>query len=330
MAKSALIFGISGQDGAYLSALLLKKGYKVYGTSRRPGTSEFTTLIDLGISHKVSVRSVNMCDLHVISKLITEVVPDEIYNFAGQSSVGMSFHKPAETFESIVSAMLNILEAVRLTRPETRVFSASSSECFGNTGGTAATEMTLFNPVSPYGEAKAIAFRHIASYRQRYGLYFCSGILFNHESLLRPVHFVTRKIAQAVARIALGEDEGLTLGDISIQRDWGWAPEYVEAMWATLQQDTPEDYVIATGQSFSLQDFVASAFATVNLDWIHYVRFDDSLRRPAEIQSIFGCPNKAADKLDWRARTFLPEIASRMVKGELARLNGEPPAYLLC
>ena len=330
MSKSALIFGISGQDGAYLSALLLKKGYKVYGTSRRPGTSEFSKLIDLGISHKVSVCSANMSDLHCISKLIAGVDPDEIYNFAGQSSVGMSFHKPRETFESIVSATLNILESVRLVRPETRVFSACSSECFGNNGGTGANEMTLFNPVSPYGRAKAEAFAHIASHRERYGLYFCSGILFNHESLLRPVHFVTRKIAMVVARIALGKEDSLTLGELSVQRDWGWAPEYVEAMWATLQQTTPEDYVIATGVPFSLQDFVASAFAAVNLEWSRYVRFDELLCRPIEIQSVCGCPEKAADKLGWRARTFAPEIATRMVQGEVARLKGEPPEYLLC
>ena len=330
MPKCALIFGISGQDGAYLAALLLKKGYQVHGTSRRCQTAEFSALIALGISHKVTVRSVAMGDSQGISEIIAAVAPDEIYNFSGQSSVGMSFHKPAETFESIANGMLNILEAVRLIRPEARVFSACSSQCFGDTDGMAASEMTRFNPADPYGVAKAAAFLQVVNYREIYDLFLCSGILFNHESLLRPIHFVTSKIAHTVARIALGSKEILTLGDLSVQRDWGWAPEYVEAMWISLQQTKPEDYVISTGRLFSLQDFVANAFAAVDLDWKRYVCIDESLRRPKEIQSVFGCSDKAAEKLGWHARTFMPEIAVRMVKGEMARLNGKSPGYLHC
>lgn len=330
MTKCALIFGISGQDGAYLAALLLRKGYVVHGTSRRCHSVEFSALIALGISHRVTIHSAAIEDSKNISKIIEAVSPDEIYNFAGQSSVGRSFCKPVETFESMANGMLNILESVRLVRPEARVFSAGSSECFGDTNGIAADEMTQFNPQNPYGVAKVAAFWQVVNYRESYDLFLCSGILFNHESLLRRPYFVTPKIVQTVARIALGSKEVLTLGDVSIQRDWGWAPEYVEAMWASLQQEKPEDYVIATGCLSSLQDFVAKAFATVDLDWECYVRFDESLRRPKEIQSVFGCTDKAAEKLNWQARTLMPEIAVRMVKGELARLKGKSPEYLLC
>ncbi len=328
--KRALIFGISGQDGAYLAALLLRKGYEVHGTSRDAEVSTFATLVELGIRHQVSLHSVALNDFRSTLQVIAKVAPDEIYNLAGQSSVGLSFHQPVETLESIASATLNILEALRFLESRVRLYSAGSSECFGDTEGLAANEKTAFHPKSPYGVAKATAFWQVANYRESYGLFACSGILFNHESLLRPARFVTRKIAQAAARIALGSEERLTLGDLSIQRDWGWAPEYVEAMWAMLQQAGPEDYVIATGRLSSLRDFVANAFAAVGLDWERHVCFDELLRRPAEIQSGFGCPDKAAETLGWRARTCMPEIAVRMAKAEVARLRGEPPEYLLC
>jgi len=328
--KRALIFGISGQDGAYLAALLLQKGYEVHGTSRDAEISTFSTLAELGIRHQVSLQSVALTDFRSTLQVIAKVAPDEIYNLAGQSSVGLSFHQPVETLESIATATLNILEAVRFLERRVRFYSAGSSECFGDTEGLAANEKTPFHPKSPYGVAKATAFWQVANYRESYGLFACSGILFNHESLLRPARFVTRKISQAAARIALGSVERLTLGDLSIQRDWGWAPEYVEAMWAMLQQTEPEDYVIATGCLSSLRDFVANAFAAVGLEWGRHVSFDESLRRPAEIQAGIGCPEKAAEKLGWRAQTFMPEIAARMAKAEVARLRGESLEHLLC
>ncbi len=328
--KRALIFGISGQDGAYLAALLLRKGYEVHGTSRDAEVSAFATLVELGIRHQVSLHSVALTNFRSTLQAIAKVAPDEIYNLAGQSSVGLSFQQPVETLESIATATLNILESIRFLESRARFYNAGSSECFGDTEGTAASENAAFHPKSPYGVAKATAFWQVANYRESYGLFACSGILFNHESLLRPVRFVTRKISQAAARIALGSKERLTLGDLSIQRDWGWAPEYVEAMWSMLQQPAPEDYVIATGRLSSLRDFVANAFAAVGLEWERHVSFDEALRRPAEIQAGFGWPEKAAEKLGWKAQTFMPEIAVRMAKGELARLRGDSPQFLLC
>jgi len=328
--KCALIFGISGQDGAYLAALLLRKGYEVHGTSRDAETSTFTTLVELGIRHQVCLYSVALTDFRSALQVIAKVAPDEIYNLAGQSSVGLSFQQPVETLESIAIATTNILESIRFLESRVRFYNAGSSECFGDTQGTAASEETAFHPKNPYGVAKATAFWQVVNYRESYGLFACSGILFNHESLLRPARFVTRKISQAAAKIALGSKERLMLGDLSIQRDWGWAPEYVEAMWSMLQQPAPEDYVIATGRLSNLREFVANAFAAVGLEWERHVCFDETLRRPAEIQAGFGCPEKAAEKLGWKAQTFMPEIAARMAKGELARLRGDPPQFLLC
>lgn len=330
MKKVALIFGISGQDGAYLARYLLEKGYQVHGTSRDAEMSAFSSLLALEIRHRVTLHSVVLTDFRSTLQVIAKVEPQEIYNLAGQSSVGLSFQQPVETLESIATATLNVLEAIRFLGGPMRFYNAGSSECFGATDGRAATEMTPFRPKSPYGVAKSAAFWQVANYRESYGLFACSGILFNHESLLRPARFVTRKIAQAAARIALGSEEHVTLGDLTIQRDWGWAPEYVEAMWAMLQQPVPDDFVIATGRLSGLRDFVSNVFAAVGLDWGRYVRSDESLHRPSEIRAGFGCPEKAAELLGWQARTCMPEIAARMAKAEVARLRGEPPEHLLC
>ena len=330
MKKTALIFGISGQDGAYLARLLLDAGYAVHGTSRDAEVASFASLAALGVRDKVSVHSAALTDFRSTLQVVARVEPQEIYNLAGQSSVGLSFQQPVETLESVATATLNVLEAIRFLGSSIRFYNAGSSECFGDTEGRPANERTPFRPKSPYGVAKAAAFWQVANYRESYGLFACSGILFNHESPMRPPRFVTRKVAMAAARIAAGSDETLALGDLSIRRDWGWAPEYVEAMWAMLQQEEPDDFVIATGRLTGLADFVSEAFASLGLEWKDHVRQEPTLFRPAEIHAGFGDPAKAAHQLGWTARTGMQDVARRMARYELARLRGESTEGLLC
>lgn len=322
MIKVALVFGISGQDGAYLAELLLNKGYQVHGTSRDAEMAEFLLLKTLGIKDKITFHSVALNDFRSTLKVIEKVNPKEIYNLAGQSSVGLSFEQPLETLESIANATINILEAIRFLDYDCKFYNAGSSECFGDTGEVPADEKTSFRPKSPYGVAKASAYWQVATYRESYKLFACSGITFNHESVLRPSRFVTRKICQAAARIALGQQNFLKLGDLSIKRDWGWAPEYVEAMWLMLQQKNAEDYVIATGKIYGLDEFINEAFSALNLNWEKYVILNESLKRPSEISSGFGAPTKAKSNLNWSAKTFMPEIASIMAKKDFNLLNG--------
>lgn len=319
--KTALIFGISGQDGAYLAQLLLERGYAVHGTSRDAEMSGFGSLAYLGIKDRIALHSAVPTDFRSVFQVISRSFPDEIYNLSGQSSVGLSFQQPVETLESITVGTLNILECMRLLGRPMKFYNAGSSECFGDTGGKPANEFTPFQPRSPYAVAKSAAFWEVANYRDSYGLFACSGILFNHESPLRPQRFVTRKVVAAAARIAHGSGEQLVLGDLTIRRDWGWAPEYVEAMWRMLQQETPEDFVIATGVAYSLEEFVAAAFAALGLDWRGYVRTDTSLLRPSEIRCGFGNAAKAAAKLGWKATTKMPEVVERMVRAEVASLD---------
>ena len=321
MSKVALIFGISGQDGAYLAKLLLGKGYKVHGTSRDAEMATFSSLSRLGIKNQIIFHSVALNDFRSTLKVLEKVSPDEIYNLAGQSSVGLSFEQPLETLESIASATINILEAIRFFNCKCKFYNASSSECFGDTGKYPANEETPFRPKSPYGVAKASAYWQVANYRESYGLFACSGIMFNHESILRPTRFVTRKICQSAAKIALGKERILKLGNLTIKRDWGWAPEYVEAMWKMLQEKEPEDYVIATGRIYGLNDFVREAFSSFNLDWEKHVVIKDALKRPSEIMSGYGSPIKAKTKLNWSAKTFMPEIASIMAIEEFNMLK---------
>jgi len=328
--KTALIFGISGQDGAYLARLLLSKGYTVHGTSRDAEVATFSSLVALGIREQVSVHSATLTDFRSTLQMIVKVEPDEIYNLSGQSSVGLSFQQPVETLESIATATLNVLESIRFLQRPVRFYNAGSSESFGELGVASATEETPFRPRSPYGVAKSAAFWEVANYRDSYSLFACSGILFNHESLLRPSRFVTRKVAGAAARIALGSSEILTLGDLSIERDWGWAPESVEAMWAMLQLSEPEDFVVATGKRSSLQSFVKWAFAALELDWESYVRIDRTLFRPSEIRCSSGQPDKAARLLGWSASITAEEVATRMAVGEMKRLQGQLGLDLLC
>jgi GDPmannose 4,6-dehydratase len=317
----ALIIGISGQDGSYLADLLLRKGYEVHGTSRDANLSPFAGLAYLGIRERVRLLSVAPTDFRSVLTALVQVEPDEVYNLSGQSSVGLSFEQPVETMESIGIATLNLLEAIRFTKRPIRFYSASSGECFGETGGRPADESAPFRPRSPYAVAKAAAHFEVANYREAYRLFACNGVLFNHESPLRPERFVTRKIVSAACRIAQGSREKLRLGNMAVCRDWGWGPEYVDAMWRMLQQDRPDDYVIATGESRSLQDFVQAAFAAVGLAWREHVVSDRALLRPTDILANAGNPAKAAQVLGWTAQAKMEETVARMVAAERRGAN---------
>lgn len=312
--KKALICGISGQDGAYLAKLLLDKGYDVYGGSRDAQMASLRNLTRLGIQSDVQVVSISINDFRSVLQTLLKIKPDEVYNLAGQSSVGLSFEQPVETLESISVGTLNLLEAIRFSNLPIRFYNAGSSECFGDTGSLAADELTPFRPRSPYGVAKAAAFWQVANYREAYQLHASTGILFNHESPLRPERFVTQKIVAAACRIADGSPETLTLGNIDIARDWGWAPDYVDAMWRMLQQDAADDYVIATGQTNRLRDFIRLVFNAVGLNWADHVRTDASLFRPTDIAEGHANPAKAHERLSWMARYRMQDVAQRMVE----------------
>jgi GDPmannose 4,6-dehydratase len=314
--KKALICGISGQDGACLAQLLLAKGYTVTGTSRDAQLSSFDNLKRLGVYERVSLESMALNDFRSVLQTLMKVLPDEVYNLAGQSSVGLSFQQPVETLESISVGCLNLLEAIRFTNRPIRLYNAGSSESFGETGGVPADETTPFRPRSPYAVAKAAAFWEVANYREAYGLFACSGILFNHESPLRPERFVTKKVVTTACRIAAGSKEKLPLGNISIRRDWGWAPEYVEAMWLMLQQEQPDDYVIATGETNSLKEFVETAFSYVGLDWREHVEIDNSLLRPTDLMVGKANPARARAKLGWQAQYRMRDVVAMMVQVE--------------
>lgn len=315
--KKVLICGISGQDGAYLAKFLLGKGYQVFGSSRDAEISSFSNLVRLGIRDRVAVESAALNDFRSVLQVITKIHPDEIYNLAGQSSVGLSFQQPVETLESISTGTLNLLEVIRFLGKPIRLYNACSSECFGDTGEQAANELTAFRPRSPYAVAKAAAFWQVANYREAYDLFVCSGILTNHDSPLRPERFVTQKVVSTACRIAKGSKEKLELGNIDIVRDWGWAPEYVEAMWLMLQQNQPEDFVIATGKSYSLQKFVSEAFKSVNLDWHDHVIFKQSLHRPSDLRVSRLNPSKASKLLNWNAASDMHNVVKMMVKSRL-------------
>jgi GDPmannose 4,6-dehydratase len=312
--KKALICGVSGQDGAYLAKLLLEKGYFVCGTSRDAQVSPFRNLLRLGIREQVKLESLALNDFRSVLQVLRKIEPDEIYNLAGQSSVGLSFEQPVETLESIATGTLNLLEAIRFIGKPIKMYNAGSSECYGDIGDRAADENTPFRPRSPYAVAKATAFWEVANYREAYGIFACSGILFNHDSPLRPERFVTQKIVGGACRIARGNKEKLHLGNISVQRDWGWAPEYVEAMHLMLQQDEPEDFTIATGETYSLQELVIEAFSCVGLNWQDYVVTDSSLLRPTELAVSRGNPAKAKQKLGWEAKYKMHDVVRMMVE----------------
>jgi GDPmannose 4,6-dehydratase len=258
-----------------------------------------------------------------VLQVISDISPDEIYNLAGQSSVGLSFGQPVETLDSTIFGPLSILESMRVLKLNARLYNACSSECFGNTE-SAATEYTPFNPRSPYGVGKAAAFWTVANYREAYGLFACSGILFNHDSWLRPRRFVTRKIIAGAADVAEKKTDRLKLGNLSIARDFGWAPEYVEAMAMMLRADSPDDYVIATGQTHTLESFVKEAFAFFGLDWRQHIDIDQGLLRPIDIMQSAGNPDKARRVLGWEAKVFMKEVVSRLADGELRQRQAAP------
>lgn len=314
--KKALIFGISGQDGAYLAELLLKQNYKVYGSSRDAELSSFSGLKKLNIFDKVNLLSVSLIDFRSVMQTIMEVEPDEIYNLAGQTSVGLSFLQPVETFESIGIGTLNILEVMRFYNLKCKFYNACSSECFGN-NNIGATEKTPFQPKSPYAVAKSTAFWQVSNYREAYNLFSCSGILFNHESPLRPQRFVTKKIIDAVCNISRGNNEKLVLGNINIERDWGWAPEYVNAMYLMLQQNKPDDFVIATGTSISLEQFVEKAFLYFDLPYESYLEHSNNFIRASEILKSSANPQKAFEVLGWKASVNIDEVIKRLIEDNL-------------
>lgn len=316
--RTALICGVSGQDGAYLAQFLLNKGYVVWGTSRDSQVAGFGNLTALGIKGQVKLLSMAPNDFRSVLTTLARSNPDEIYYLAGQSSVGLSFEQPAETLESITLGTLNLLESIRFLGKFVKFYHAGSSECFGDHGQNPATEETPFCPRSPYGVAKASAHWLVANYREAYGLYACNGILFNHESPLRPERFVTKKIVSAACRISSGSDEKLILGRLNIQRDWGWAPEYVDAMWRMMQQEKADDYIIASGETNSLEDFVAEAFTAVGLDWRDHVRSEPALFRPTDLAFSQGCADKAFRKLGWKAKNKMRDVVGMMV--EAARI----------
>lgn len=314
MRRRALICGISGQDGAYLARLLLSKGYEVWGTSRDAQVSKFGGLKALNILDKVKTLSMSPEDFRSVLQVFSDVRPHEIYNLSGQSSVGLSFEQPLETMSSIAAGTLNQLEVIRFVDKSIRFYSAGSSECFGDTGTLAASESSIFRPQSPYAVAKAAATWHVSIYRQSYDLFACTGILFNHESPLRPERFVTKKIVSAAQRIASGSSEKLKLGNIDINRDWGWAPEYVDAMWRMLNRETPEDFVIATGLKQSLRDFVQAVFEEAGLDWRNHVIVDPALLRPSDPLESVGDATKAKERLNWLPTIIGAEIPKKMYR----------------
>jgi len=317
--KKALVCGISGQDGTYLAQILLNKGYEVFGTSRDAQMSSFHNLKVLGIIEQITLLSMSLNDFRSVLQTLSKVCPDEIYNLAGQSSVGLSFEQPVETHESVSIGTLNLLEAIRFMGHPIRLYNASSGECFGETGPDGADEDSPMRPRSPYAVAKAAAYWQVANYRDAYGVFACSGLLFNHESPLRPARFVTRKIISTACRIAKGSDEKLSLGDLAVCRDWGWAPEYVEVMWKMLQMNQPEDYVIATGESVSLQAFVELVFSTLDLDWKEHVTADSSLLRPSDIRYGKGNSEKAKKMLGWSPKYRVGDVVKMMVEAEMTR-----------
>jgi GDPmannose 4,6-dehydratase len=308
----ALICGVAGQDGSYLAKLLLEKGYEVVGTSRDAMITSFSSLERLGIRRDVQTRSMAINDFRSVLNVVQQEAPDEIYNLAGQTSVGLSFEQPVEAMESIAEGALNMLEVIRFVDRPIRFYNAGSSECFGDTGERAADEQTPFHPRSPYAVAKASAHWLLRNYRESYGLFACTGILFNHESPLRPERFVTQKIVRAAARIGGGSLEMLELGNIDIRRDWGWSPDYVDAMWRMMQQEQADDFVIATGRTESLEYFVSRAFGHFGLDWQDHVRVQAGLFRPSDIHTSRANPARARQVLDWSAQTDVDGVIRKM------------------
>lgn len=317
MARKALIAGVTGQDGAYLARHLLTLGYTVFGATRDAQRCDASRLEKLEILKDIQLVSLAPNDFRSVLKVLSTIKPDEIYNLSGQTSVGLSFEQPVECMESIASATLNFLEVIRYLDIPTRFFSAGSTECFGDTGHQLANEMTAFKPRSPYGVAKSTAFWQVANFREAYNLFCCTGILGNHESPLRPSRFVTQKIIYGVRDIQAGRASDLKLGNLHISRDWGWAPEYVEAMHLMLQSHEPKDYLIASGKTISLLDFVRLAFEHASLDYRDYLISDNVLLRPSDLLFSALDPSRIAKDLGWQSRSSPEDIVVRMLEGQL-------------
>ena len=323
MTKKALITGITGQDGAYLSRFLLDKGYEVYGLLARRSSPTTWRLQYLNVLDKVKLIDGDLTDIASIIRALNVSKPDEVYNLGAQSFVATSWEQPLLTADATGLGALHILEALRQVRPEARFYQASTSEMFGKIQEPMQSEKTTFYPRSPYGVSKLFAHWMTINYRESFNIFGCSGILFNHESPLRGIEFVTRKVTDAVARIKFGVQTGLSLGNIDAKRDWGFSGDYVEAMWAMLQQDTPDDFVVATGRTTTVRDMCKIAFDYVGLDYNQYVTIDPKFYRPAEVEILLGNPAKAKAKLGWEAKTSLHELITMMVDADLQRVKWE-------
>ena len=326
MVKTALVTGITGQDGAYLSQFLLKKGYKVFGTYRRLSSPNFWRLHYLNIYDKIEYISADITDTRSISEAIRKAQPDELYNLAAQSFVGSSFDQPLYTSDITGFGVARLLEEIKKTNSKIKFYQASSSEMYGNEKSLVKNENTPFHPSSPYAIAKLYGYWMVNLYRKAYGLHASNGILFNHESPLRGLEFVTRKISNGVAKISLGLSDKLTLGNLSAKRDWGYAPEYVEAMWMMLQQKEPDDYVISTGESYSIKDLVEESCKVAGIP-VSKVKTSKSYFRPYDVQHLQGDYSKARKKLGWKPKTTFKKLVKIMVEEDISRwqrwLKGE-------
>mgnify|MGYP003967963331 FL=1 len=315
--KKAFITGITGQDGSYLAEFLLKKNYQVFGLTRRTSTSNFDRIKD--IQDDVTLVPGDLLDQHSITHALREIQPDEVYNLAAQSFVPASWSQPVLTGEFTALGVTRVLEALRIAKPDAKFYQASSSEMFGKVRMTPQNEDTPFYPRSPYGVAKVYGHWITVNYRESFDMFAVSGILFNHESERRGLEFVTRKITHGVARIKLGKQKDLFLGNLDSKRDWGYAPDYVEAMWLMLQQDKPDDYVIATGETWSVKQFVEIAFESVGLNWKDHVKKDEKFMRPAEVDLLVGDPSKAKKKLNWSPKTSFKQMVEIMVQADIKK-----------
>lgn len=324
--KKALITGVTGQDGSYLAEFLLKKQYRVFGLVRRTSTVNLDRIRHL--KHKINLVQGDLIDQHSLTYAIKDIQPDEVYNLGAQSFVPTSWNQPVLTGEITALGVIRILEAIKIAKPDTKFYQASSSEMFGKVRETPQNEKTPFYPRSPYGVAKVYGHWITVNYRESYKMFAVSGICFNHESPRRGIEFVTRKITNAVARIKLGKQKKLKLGNLQSKRDWGYAPDYVEAMWLMLQEKKPEDFVIATGETHSVREFVEEAFGVVGIkNWRKYVEQDERFLRPAEVDYLVGDASKAKKVLGWKPKTNFKELVKIMVEADLAREERENNYY---
>jgi len=315
--RKTFITGITGQDGAYLANFLLKKGYKIYGVIRASKQSYDGNLKYLGIQDKIDFIPVDLTDFEKLKEILKEIRPDEIYNLAAQSSVARSFADPGSTVKFNIISTLNILEAIRTLSLDSKYYQASSSEMFGKVKNLPVTEESVLHPVSPYAISKASSHWLAVNYREAYGLFCCCGILFNHESVLRPKYFVTKKIISTAVRIYKGSKEKLYLGNIDVKRDWGYAPEYIKTMWLMLQQTVPDEYVIASSEMHSLKDFIRLTFKILKMNWRDHIVIEKQLYRPSDIPEIFGTPSKAEKQFGWRYDITFEELIGKLVKEEI-------------